>query len=144
MAEGKAQTAEVGARMAEGAPQPTVCTPPTAVCAPPSIVCAPSNPDHPTWQQCGSHRGQSKSRFTLSKVNKTLTLIRRTRTLSDVTDGRDKRMDKQDRWTDAQTTLNEGCGGYNFSTQSNKSLPRYHRSVPLLRFGSASHNARHR
>jgi hypothetical protein len=158
MAEGKAQTAEVGARMAKGAPQPTVCTPPTAVCAPQSficapyagvsapqpIVCAPSNPDHPTWQQCGSHRGQSKSRFTLSKVNKTLTLIRRTRTLSDVTDGRDKRMDKQDRWTDAQTTLNEGCGGYNFSTQSNKSLPRYHRSVPLLRFGSASHNARHR
>jgi hypothetical protein len=40
------------------------------------------------WQQCGSHRGQSKSRFTLSKVNKMLTLIRRTWTLLDVTDGR--------------------------------------------------------
>jgi hypothetical protein len=35
----------------------------------------PNNPDHPTWQRCGSPRGQSKSRFTLSKVNKTLTLI---------------------------------------------------------------------
>jgi hypothetical protein len=30
------------------------------------------------WQRCGSHRGQSKSRFTLFKVNKTLTLIGRT------------------------------------------------------------------
>jgi hypothetical protein len=39
------------------------------------------------WQRCGSHRGQSKSRFTLFKVNKTLTLIGRTWTLSDVTDG---------------------------------------------------------
>jgi hypothetical protein len=53
------------------------------------------------WQRCGSHRGQGKSRFILSKVNKTLTLIGRTRTLSDVTDGRDGR-------TDAQTTLLSG------------------------------------
>jgi hypothetical protein len=30
------------------------------------------------WQRCGSHHGQSKSRFTLFKVNKTLTLIGRT------------------------------------------------------------------
>jgi hypothetical protein len=30
------------------------------------------------WQRCGSHRGQSKSRFILFKVNKTLTLIGRT------------------------------------------------------------------
>jgi hypothetical protein len=51
-------------------------------------VCARNNPDHPTWQRCGSHRGQSKSRFTLSKVNKMLTLIGRTQSLSDVTDAR--------------------------------------------------------
>jgi hypothetical protein len=62
--------------------------PSASVCTPQPTVCARSNPDHPTWQRCGSHRGQSKSRFTLSKVNKTLTLIGRTRTLSDVTDGR--------------------------------------------------------
>jgi hypothetical protein len=57
------------------------------------------------WQRCGSHRGQSKSRFTLFKVNKTLTLIGRTRTLSDVTDGRTDE-------TDAQTTLpaEDGAG----------------------------------
>jgi hypothetical protein len=104
-----ARTAEVGARMAEGAPQPTVCTPPAAVCTPQSsvcapyagvctlptgvcapqpAVCAPNNPDYLTWQRCGSHRRQSKSKFTLSKVNKTLILIGRIRTLSDVTDGR--------------------------------------------------------
>jgi hypothetical protein len=35
-----------------------------AVCAPYAGVCARSNPDHPTWQLCGSHRGQSKPRFT--------------------------------------------------------------------------------
>jgi hypothetical protein len=46
------------------------------------------------WQQRGSHRGQSKSRFTLSKVNKTLTLIGRTQTLLEVIDGRtDGRID---------------------------------------------------
>jgi hypothetical protein len=61
--------------------------PSASVCAPPTGVCARSNPDHPTWQQCGSHYGQSKSNFTMSKVNKTLTLIGRTRTLSDVMDG---------------------------------------------------------
>jgi hypothetical protein len=61
------------------------------VCAPQPAVYAWSNPDHPTWQRCGSHRGQGKSRFILSKVNKTLTLIGRTRTLSDVTDGRTDR-----------------------------------------------------
>jgi hypothetical protein len=65
------------------------------VCAPQPTVCPRSNPDHPTWQRCGSQHGQSKSRFTLSKVNKTLILIGRTRTLSDVTHAR----------THAQTTL---------------------------------------
>jgi hypothetical protein len=69
--------------------------PSASVCTPQPAVYAWSNPDHPTWQRCGSHRGQGKSKFTLSKVNKTLTLIGRTRTLSDVTDKR----------TDAQTTL---------------------------------------
>jgi hypothetical protein len=89
------------------APQSDVCAPYASICAPPTCVCAPqpavyawSNPDHPTWQRCGSHRGQGKSRFTLSKVNKTLTLIGRTQTLSDVTDGQ----------TNAQTTLLEGEG----------------------------------
>jgi serine/threonine protein kinase len=59
--------------MAKGAPQPAVC--------------ALNNPDHPTWQRFGSHRGQSKSKFILSKVNKTLTLIGKTQTLWNVTDG---------------------------------------------------------
>jgi hypothetical protein len=67
-------------------PSSSVYTPSTGVCTPPPAVCARSNPDHPTWQRCGNHHGQSKSRFILSKVNKTLTLIGRTRTLSDVTD----------------------------------------------------------
>jgi hypothetical protein len=61
------------------------------VCTPQPAVYAWSNPDHPTWQRCGSHRGQSKSRFTMSKVNKMLTLIGRTRTLSDMTDGQTHR-----------------------------------------------------
>jgi hypothetical protein len=73
---------------AKCAPQSSICAPYAGVCAPQSAVCARNNLDHPTWQRCGSHRGQSKSKFTLSKVNKTLTLIGRTRTLSDVTDGR--------------------------------------------------------
>jgi hypothetical protein len=76
--------------------------PSASVCAPQPAICARSNPDHSTWQRCGSHRGQSKSRFTLSKVNKTLTLIGRIRTLSDVTDGRTNGRDGR---TDAQTTL---------------------------------------
>jgi hypothetical protein len=86
-------------------PSASVCAPQSAVCAPYASICAPqpavyarSNPDHPTWQRCGSHHGQSKSRFTPSKVNKTLTFIERTRTLSNMTD---ERMDE----TDAQTTL---------------------------------------
>jgi hypothetical protein len=70
-----------------------------SVCAPQPAVCAPTiqrgSYVAAMWQQCGSHRGQSKSRFTLSKVNKTFTLIGRTWTLSDLTDGQ----------TDAQTTL---------------------------------------
>jgi hypothetical protein len=70
-------------------PSNNVCAPPTGVCAPQPAVCACSNLNHPKWQRCSSHRGQSKSIFTLSKVNKTLTLIGRTRTLSYVTDGRD-------------------------------------------------------
>jgi hypothetical protein len=113
------RTAEVGARTVEGAPQPAVCAPrtsicapytsvcapqptvcalptgvctlPTGICAPQLAVCAPSNPDHPTWQRCGSHCGKSKSRFTLSKVNKMLTLIGRTQTLSDMMDKRTHR-----------------------------------------------------
>jgi hypothetical protein len=88
--------------------RPTVCRvrplrrhmrPSASVCAPQPAICARSNPDHPTWQRCGSHRGQSKSRFTLSKVNKTLTLIGRTRTVSDVTDGQ---MDETDARTHRQ------------------------------------------
>jgi hypothetical protein len=85
-------------------PSANVCAPPTGVYVPPPAVCAPqpavwarSNPDHPTGQQCGSHHRQSKSKFTLSKFNKTLTLI-----------GRDGRMDGRDETdgrTDAQTTL---------------------------------------
>jgi hypothetical protein len=84
--------------------RPTVCRmhplrkrmrPSASVCAPQPTVCAHSNPDHPMWQRCGSHRGQSKSRFILSKVNKTLTLIGWTRTLSDVTDGRTDETDGQ-------------------------------------------------
>jgi hypothetical protein len=64
--------------------------PSASECAPQPAVCARSNPDHPTWQRCGSHHGQSKSRFTLSKVNKTLILIGRTQTLLDVTDETDR------------------------------------------------------
>jgi hypothetical protein len=67
--------------------------PSASVCAPQPAVCSHSNPNHLTWQWCGSHCGQSKSRFTLSKVNKTLILIGRTRTLSDMTDGQDGRTD---------------------------------------------------
>jgi hypothetical protein len=82
--------------------RPTICRmhplrrhmrPSANVCAPQPAICTHSNPDHPTWQRCGSHRGQSKSRFTLCKVNKMLTLIGRTRTLSDVTDGQTDEMD---------------------------------------------------
>jgi hypothetical protein len=73
-----------------------------SVCAPQPAVCARSNPDHPMWQRCGSHRGQSKSRFILSKVNKTLTLIGQTRTLSDVMD---RQTDKTDGRTHRQPCL---------------------------------------
>jgi hypothetical protein len=100
------------------APQPPVCAPPIGICAPQSSVCAPyagvcapplvyaplSQPYAPAaiptiqsaamWQGCGSHRGQSKSRFTLSKVNKTLILI-----------GHDGRTNGRDGWTDAHTIL---------------------------------------
>jgi hypothetical protein len=76
-------------------PSTSVCAPPTGICAPQPAICARSNPDHPTWQRCGSHHGQSKSRFILSKVNKTLTLIGRTQTLSDVTDETDGRTDRR-------------------------------------------------
>jgi hypothetical protein len=88
--------------------------PSASVCAPQPAVYAWSNPNHPTWQRCGSHRGQGKSRFTLSKVNKTLTLIgghEPYRTWR--TDGRDGRMD-------AQTTLHAPCllMGLNFGLHS--------------------------
>jgi hypothetical protein len=83
--------------------------PSASVCAPQPAVYAWSNPDHPTWQRCGSHREQSKSKFTLFKVNKTLTLIGRTRTLSDVTNGRtdetDGRTHRQP-WLRCHTTPN--------------------------------------
>jgi hypothetical protein len=66
---------------------------------PSASVCAPqpacSNPDHLTWQRCGRDVAATvdidQSRFILSKVNKTLILIGRTRTLSDMTDGRTRR-----------------------------------------------------
>jgi hypothetical protein len=70
----------------------------------------PSNPDHPMWQRCNRHYGQSKSRFILSKVNKTLTLIGRTRTLSDMTDGRMDEMNGQDE-TDGHTDERDEMNG---------------------------------
>jgi hypothetical protein len=89
------------------APYIGICAPPTGVCAPQPAVCACSNPDHPTWQRCGSHRGQSKSKFTLFKVNKTLILIGRTRTLSDMTDGQTDETDQRKHETDRRTILHD-------------------------------------
>jgi hypothetical protein len=93
------------------------------VCAPQLAVCACNNPDHPTWQRCGSYRGQSKSRFTLSKVNKTLTLIGRTRTLSDVMDGRDGCTNNLEGIVNKQAGLAPlNVNASNFETNSSKKL----------------------
>jgi hypothetical protein len=68
------------------APLKGACAPLWPPCAPLKQPCAPP-PRHarpntynviakdPTWQRCGSHRGQSNSGFTLFEVNMPLTLM---------------------------------------------------------------------
>jgi hypothetical protein len=82
----RAHQAAVRAPQGVCAPLRQPCAPLRGACAPLKQPCAPpprrARPNtynviakDPTWQRCGSHRGQSNSGFTLFEVNMPLTLM---------------------------------------------------------------------
>jgi hypothetical protein len=75
----RAHQAAVRAPQGACAPLWPPCAPLKQPCAPPPRRARPNTYNviakDPTWQRCGSHRGQSNSGFTLFEVNMPLTLM---------------------------------------------------------------------